>query len=202
MDRAGEWPQTWNFASGSATSYLHEPHWVAPLFSIFRREREELRQLLVPRVCDVIACKAVFTGVDLLEVNSGRKWTGKQASLSDSGSQQLEVTDPAQYGAAGSDSWSRFECQTFLFISSGGSLGLALYLEAIMGSAEHIHCQSKTHSPDVSLGTVFGKIAPSFSAFRNPTGMTLLYMPSIRLLKQRSYHRKMNPFIQLEQSWK
>lgn len=79
---------------------------------------------------------------------------------------------------------------------------LAIYLEAIGGTAEIIYCQSETHSPDLSLGTVDGKMTQLFSALRNPTGMTLLCRLSIHLLEQTSCHRKMNLFIQLEQSGK
>ena len=84
----------------------------------------------------------------------------------------------------------------------GSGQGLTIYLDARGGTAENIYRQSETHSPDLSLGTVDGKMTQLFSALRNPTGMTLLCRLSIHLLEQTSCHRKMILFIQLEQSGK
>lgn len=118
-------------------------------------------------------------------LSSGRPWI--QPSM-----KQLAQTPVATWNARLSSSSS----------VQGSGQDLALYLEAMIGTTENNHCQSKTHSPDISLGTVFRKIAQPFSAIRNPTGMTSLYMFPMHLSKQNSYHRRMNPFTQLEQSRK
>lgn len=118
------------------------------------------------------------------------------------GSQQLQVMDPAQYGALAWITTATSNARLSFSSIRGSGQGLAIYLDAIGGIAENIYCQSETHSPDLCLGTVAGKMAQVFSALRNPTGVTLLCVLPIHLLEQTSCHRKMNLFIQLEQSGK
>lgn len=155
---------------------------------------------LVPRFCDAIACKSVFTIVYLLDVDDGREreQTSKQPCQAQVPSSCKLWTQPSMEQLAWITATTLNARLSFSSIQGLGQV-LAIYLDAIGGTAENIYCQSETQSPDLSLGTVDGKMTQLFSALRNPTGMTLLCRLSIHLLEQTSCHRKMNLFIQLEQ---